>query len=94
MVSYATSRGAHVRTHSPIVRITPERRGVRVHWREASNGGGTHDALFDEVVLTTDMRANREFLDHLMYRHLRQIALGSRTEQRRARGEARAEHQG
>jgi hypothetical protein len=46
------------------------------------------------VVLTTDMRANREFLDHLMYRHLRQIALGSRTEQRRARGEARAEHHG
>lgn len=64
MVSYATLRGAHVRTHSPMVRITPERRGVRVMWRDAANGGGLHDALFDEVVLTTDMRANRAMLEH------------------------------
>ncbi|NUO51100.1 MAG: hypothetical protein HOV80_19765 [Polyangiaceae bacterium] len=63
MVAYATVRGAHVRTGSPVVRVLSTANGVEVVWRDLQSDE-LRSARFDEVVLTTDMRTNRQMLDH------------------------------
>ncbi|NUP11358.1 MAG: hypothetical protein HOW73_35375 [Polyangiaceae bacterium] len=64
MVAYAEVRGAHIQTHSPIERVVPVKGGVDVYWRDVARGGALRSARYDEIVLTTDMRTNRELLHH------------------------------
>jgi predicted NAD/FAD-binding protein len=63
MVAYATVRGAHVRTHSPVERVASTSGGVEVVWRDRRSNARS-SACFDEVVLTTDMEMNRALLAH------------------------------
>ncbi len=70
MVEYAGERGATVHTGTYVKRIVPNAQGdkVRVEWvataQKDDPNAPVHSALFDSVVLTTDMNVNSELLGH------------------------------
>lgn len=70
MVEYAAARGASVKTGTYVKRIVPKAQGdkVRVEWvataQKNDPNATVHSALFDLVVLTTDMDVNSKLLGH------------------------------
>jgi len=70
MAKYAEGKGATIKTNAHVTKIVPKAQGeqVCVEWVDASqrsNANATvHKALFDEVVLTTDMDVNSKLLGH------------------------------
>jgi NAD(P)-binding Rossmann-like domain len=70
MVDFAKNKGSDVKINAHVKRVVPKAQGdlVCVEWVDAAlkndPNAPVHTALFDEVVLTTDMDVNKKLLGH------------------------------